>query len=81
MLAKFEAYSDGEDWCARGIGADVFTQGATLDELMDNIREAAELHFEDILRQGERVHLLVLFEFVLPLPTMEAPRATQVAAS
>ena len=81
MLAKFEAYSDGEDWCARGIGADVFTQGATLDELMDNIREAAELHFEDVLRQGERVHLLVLFKFVLPLPTMEVPRATQVAAS
>jgi hypothetical protein len=53
MLAKFEAYSDGEDWCARGIGADVFTQGATLDELMDNIREAAEVHFEDVLRQGD----------------------------
>lgn len=52
MLAKFEAYPDGEDWCARGIGADVFTQGATLDELMNNIREAAELHFEDVLRQG-----------------------------
>lgn len=81
MLAKFEAYSDGEDWCARGIGADVFTQGATLDELMNNIREAAELHFEDVLRQGEHVHLLVLFEFVLPLPTMEVPRATQVASS
>jgi predicted RNase H-like HicB family nuclease len=54
MLAKFEAYFDGEYWCARGIGADVFTQGATLDELMDNIREAAELHSEDVLRQGER---------------------------
>jgi predicted RNase H-like HicB family nuclease len=81
MLAKFETYFDGEDWCARGIDADVFTQGATLDELIDNIREAAELHFEDVLMHGERVHLLVLFEFVLPLPTMEVPRATQVAAS
>jgi predicted RNase H-like HicB family nuclease len=81
MLAKFEAYSDGEDWCARGIGADVFTQGATLDDLMNNIREAAELHFEDVLRQGERVHMLVLFEFVLPFPTMEVPHATQVASS
>ena len=80
MLAKFEAYSDGEDWCARGIGADVFTQGATLDDLMNNIREAAELHFEDVLRQGERVHMLVLFEFVLPLPTLDVPRA-KVASS
>ncbi len=81
MLAKFEAYFDGEYWCARGIGADVFTQGATLDALMNNIREAAELHFEEVLRRGERVHLLVLFEFVLPLPTMEVPRATQAASS
>jgi len=81
MLAKFEAYFDGEYWCARGIGADVFTQGATLDELMSNIREAAELHFEDVLKQGERVHLLVLSEFVLPLPTMEVSGVAQVAAS
>jgi hypothetical protein len=44
MFAKFEAYFDGECWCARGIGADVFTQGQTMDELMANIREAASLH-------------------------------------
>ncbi len=80
MLTKFEAYFDGEYWCARGIGADVFTQGASLDELMSNIREAAELHFAAILEQGERVHLLVLSEFVLPFPAMEVPRVPQVAA-
>jgi len=34
MFIKFEAYFDGQYWCARGIGADVFTQGHTLDELM-----------------------------------------------
>ena len=45
MLAKLEVYFDGEYWCARGIGADVFTQGRTVDELMGNIREAAALHF------------------------------------
>ena len=53
MLAKFETYFDGENWCARGIGADVFTQGASLDELMNNIREAAVLHFEDAWQRGE----------------------------
>ena len=46
-MLKFEAYHDGEFWCARGIGEDIFTQGQTLDELMDNIREAVSLHFED----------------------------------
>ena len=55
MLAKFEVYFDGEYWCARGIGADVFTQGRTLDELMGNIKEASELHFEEVLEKGTLV--------------------------
>ncbi len=59
MLAKFWIYFDGEYWCARGIGADVFTQGRTVDELMGNIREAATLHFEDILEKGNNLHLLI----------------------
>lgn len=73
MLAKFEVYFDGEYWCARGIGADVFTQGRTLDELMGNIREAAELHFEEVLEQGDYLHLLILSE-------MEVERVPQVTA-
>jgi hypothetical protein len=59
MVLKFEAYHDGESWCARGIGADIFTQGRTLDELMDNIREAVCLHFEDA---AEVPDVLVLSE-------------------
>lgn len=73
MLAKFETYFDGEYWCARGIGADVFTQGSTLDELMQNIQEAAALHFEDDLAPGECLHLWVLSE-------MEVTDVTPVAA-
>lgn len=46
MLVKMEAYNDGEYWCARGIGEDVFTQGKTFDELLENIREAVAVHFE-----------------------------------
>jgi hypothetical protein len=34
MLTKFEIYNDGENWCARGIRDDIFTQGKTLDELI-----------------------------------------------
>jgi len=48
MLVKIEAYHDGEFWCARGIGEDIFTQGKTFDELIDNIREAVTLHFDEI---------------------------------
>jgi hypothetical protein len=28
-----EVYNDGESWCARDIGQDIFTQGQTVDEL------------------------------------------------
>ena len=48
MLVKIEAYHDGEFWCARGIGESIFTQGQTLDELIENIKEAVALHFEGV---------------------------------
>jgi hypothetical protein len=39
MLVKVEVYNDGDFWCARGIGEDIFTPGKTVDELYKNIRE------------------------------------------
>jgi hypothetical protein len=48
MLVKIETYFDGESWCARGIGEDIFTQGSTLDELFQNIKEAVAVHYGDI---------------------------------
>jgi len=48
MRVTFEIQNDGEFWCARGIGEDIFTQGETVDELYANIKEAVALHFENI---------------------------------
>ena len=62
MLVKFELYKDGKHWCARGIGVDIFTQGKTLDNLMSNLKEAVELHFEDDLKRGEEVKILSISE-------------------
>jgi len=62
VLVKFECYSDGKHWCGRGIGVDIFTQGKSLDELMANIREAVELHFEEELTQGECIRILSISE-------------------
>ncbi len=45
MLVKIKTYFDGEFWCARGIGEDIFTQGNTLDELYQNISEAVSVHY------------------------------------
>jgi hypothetical protein len=62
MLVKFEIYNDGKDWCARGIGVDIFTQGKTMDELVKNLREAVEVHFEDQLHTGEEIKILSISE-------------------
>lgn len=62
MLVKFEVYKDEMFWCARGIGDDIFTQGRTLDELMNNIKEAVELHFGDEIESGTEVKILTISE-------------------
>lgn len=61
MLVKFETYRDGEFWCARGIGEDIFTQGRTVDEVFENIKEAVALHFENGGPPSE-IDILILSE-------------------
>jgi hypothetical protein len=71
MLVKIEVYNDGETWCARGIGEDIFTQGQTVDELYRNIQEAVALHFEDETPPSE-INVLIVSELKLaqaPAPT------------
>ena len=46
-LIKSEIYYDGENYCGRCLDFDVFTQGKTLDEVVLNLKEAIQLHFED----------------------------------
>ncbi|MDP2932119.1 MAG: type II toxin-antitoxin system HicB family antitoxin [Chloroflexota bacterium] len=68
MLVKIETYFDGEFWCARGIGVDIFTQASTLDELYQNIKEAVSVHYGDT---GEPITILTLSE--VKLASAEAP--------
>jgi hypothetical protein len=67
MLVKIEVYQDGDIWCARGIGQDIFTQGQTADELFHNIKEAVALHFENGTESPE-IDILVVSELKLPHP-------------
>lgn len=62
MLVKMETYFDGEFWCARGIGEDIFTQGNTLDELYQNIKEAVSAHFGNT---DEAITILTISEVKL----------------
>ena len=63
MLVKFEIYKDGEYWCARGIRDGIFTQGKTLDDLIQSMQEAVELHFEDEIERGEEVRIISISDF------------------
>lgn len=62
MLVKIETYFDGDMWCARGIGEDIFTQGSTLDELYGNIKEAVLVHYGET---EEPITVLTLSEVKL----------------
>jgi len=62
MLVKIETYFDGESWCARGIGEDIFTQGKSLDELHENVKEAVATHYGDV---SEPITILTLSEVIL----------------
>lgn len=62
MLVKIETYYDGESWCARGLSEDIFTQGNTLDELHQNIKEAVSIHYGDI---NEPITILTISEVKL----------------
>ena len=64
MLVKFEVYQDGEFWCAKGIGEDIFTQGRTVDEVYANIKEAVAAHFENGSEPVE-INILVVSELKL----------------
>jgi len=41
-------YYDGRYYCAKCMEIDVFTQGKTINETIENLREAVLLHLEDI---------------------------------
>jgi hypothetical protein len=64
MLVKMEVYQDGDTWCARGLGEDIFTQAETADELFRNIKEAVAVHFENGAQTPE-IDILIVSELKL----------------
>lgn len=41
-------YYDGQRYCAKCMEIDVFTQGKTINETIENLREAVSLHLEGV---------------------------------
>ncbi len=61
MRVELEAYWDGEAWCARAKRYSIYTFADTLDELLENIKEAVALYFEDTV-SGKKPIQIVLKE-------------------
>jgi predicted RNase H-like HicB family nuclease len=54
-------------WWARAVGESIYTQGDTLDELWENIQDAAAIHCE-----GQAVTVQVVIESHVPQATPAA---------
>ncbi|MBI4359749.1 MAG: type II toxin-antitoxin system HicB family antitoxin [Candidatus Jacksonbacteria bacterium] len=67
-ILYFHIYKGDSQYIAEGIDVPVVTQAKTLDNLMDNIKEAVALHLE-----GEDLNELGVAPFALILANMEMP--------
>lgn len=67
-ILYFHIHKGDTHYVAEGMDVPVVTQGKTLDELMDNIKEAVTLHLE-----GEDREELGVAPFASVLANMEVP--------
>ena len=55
MIVQFNIYNDGDYWCARGVGVDIYTQAKTMEELTIRIKDAVKLHFAEVVEAGREI--------------------------
>ena len=58
MIVEFKTYFCDGWWGAHATGHSIYTQGKTVGDLIDNILEAAELHFEEVIEEGELITII-----------------------
>ena len=65
-IIKALIYHDGQCYCAKCFEIDVFTQGKTIDQTIQNLKEAITLHLEGIdpaeYGLAKTPSLLIMFE-------------------
>ena len=54
-------------YVARALGYSIFTEAETWDELRENVREAASLHFEDEAVRPKLIQLHFIKDELIPL--------------
>ena len=52
---------------ARALGHSIFTEAETWDELRTNVREATELHFEDMPERPKLIQLHYVKDELIPV--------------
>jgi predicted RNase H-like HicB family nuclease len=62
MIVKFNAYYNGELWCAEAERNDIFAIGDSLSELLRNVDLAARLHFSGRVKNGEELRIMLANE-------------------
>jgi predicted RNase H-like HicB family nuclease len=55
MIVEFKTYFCDGWWGAHATEHSIYTQGKTVGELIDNIVEATEFHFEEEIEKGEQI--------------------------
>ena len=75
MQVFFDVEFDGEWWCAsaRTPGNLICTQGENIGDLINNIIDAALLHYDDLLQMGEHITIVTIYRSA---PSSPAPQAT-----
>ena len=58
MIVEFKTYFCDGWWSAHATGHSIYTQGKTVGDLIDNILEATELHFEEEIEKGEPITII-----------------------
>lgn len=58
MIVEFKTYFCDGWWGAHATGHSIYTQGKTVGDLIDNILEATELHFEEAIEEGELITII-----------------------
>ena len=67
-IMQFSISKGETSYTAEGVGVPIFTQGATLDELVVNIQDATNLYFkgEDFSEYGFEARPSLLINFEMP---------------
>ncbi len=66
LLFQVEEDPDG-GLTARAVGASIFTEAETVDELRENIREAVACHFQELADRPKAVRLHFVRDEVIAL--------------